>query len=184
VKEDQGVDINMKREWTSPTSYLRHFLRRLQGKDLTVNVPCNGCNECCKLGGDLTLDDGTVFKPTKEGHCPKLINEKCSIYDERPLQCRIYDCRIYALLGLGDKDHPEFTKVIESWEPKLNTKEDEDLLGAFRIATIIVRDKYPDLEIDKAGAKILKFFLQEKQELMRQAVQVRKTKHENINSVP
>jgi Fe-S-cluster containining protein len=163
----------MKRKWHSPTSYLRHYLKRVNRENMDVTVPCNGCNECCKLGGTLTLDDGTVHNPRADGSCGFLIDEKCSIYNSRPEQCRIYDCRIYALIGLGDKDHPNFTKVIEEWQPEFKTKEDVDLYAALRIATSVMKKKYPELIMAKVGAKILVFFLKHKDELMHQAREMR-----------
>jgi hypothetical protein len=30
-----------------------------------------------------------------------LVDEKCSIYDDRPLACRQYDCRVFAATGLS-----------------------------------------------------------------------------------
>ena len=32
----------------------------------------------------------------ERGACPVLVDDHCSIYDDRPLVCRTYDCRIYA----------------------------------------------------------------------------------------
>lgn len=50
---------------------------------------CDMCGECCRnlsfseIYSDL--DDGT-------GKCRYLVGNKCSIYNDRPLKCRIDDC--------------------------------------------------------------------------------------------
>ena len=42
----------------------------------------------------------------ENGHCPMLIDDKCSIYEHRPITCRSYDCRIFPAAGIvaGDDD--------------------------------------------------------------------------------
>lgn len=70
-----------------------------------------GCSECCKKGdyplselelnyimqGYIKLDNETkmiiqenIKKIKKGGACPFLINKKCSIYDYRPIICRVH----------------------------------------------------------------------------------------------
>jgi Fe-S-cluster containining protein len=74
-------------------------------------VPCGTCNMCCKLftpyltpkeiaSGQypLSLIDGpegpiVALYRKPEGGCGMLIDDKCSIYENRPLSCRQYDCR-------------------------------------------------------------------------------------------
>src|SRR5207237_7695683 len=36
----------------------------------------------------------------ERGHCPMLVEGRCSIYEHRPRTCRAYDCRIFAATGL------------------------------------------------------------------------------------
>lgn len=83
-------------------------------------VPCGSCNACCKLlSPHLTPDEVssgkypisliqstpemimrdptigpvvTMFK-NKDGGCSMFIDNKCSIYEDRPRACRIFDCR-------------------------------------------------------------------------------------------
>lgn len=51
--------------------------------------PCDQCGECCRnlnlspLYSDLDRGDGT---------CRYLSGNRCSIYEERPLLCRIDEC--------------------------------------------------------------------------------------------
>jgi Fe-S-cluster containining protein len=76
-----------------------------------VNVPCGECNKCCSLSPLLTpeefesgkyvytfmkteFDEGPVVAiPRNKNGCIYLIDGKCSIYDDRPMSCRIFDCR-------------------------------------------------------------------------------------------
>ena len=83
-------------------------------------VPCGSCNACCKLlAAHLTPDEVSsgkypisLIQPTpemimrdptvgpvvtmfknKNGGCSMFIDNKCSIYNDRPIACRIFDCR-------------------------------------------------------------------------------------------
>lgn len=50
---------------------------------------CTCCGECCRK-----LDKSDVYKELDrgDGTCKYLDGNKCSIYDERPLLCRIDEC--------------------------------------------------------------------------------------------
>ena len=83
-------------------------------------VPCGSCTLCCeKLSPFLTpeeINSGkypiSLISPTqehlnlnpnvgplvvlyrkKEGGCGMFVNGKCSIYEDRPIACRQFDCR-------------------------------------------------------------------------------------------
>lgn len=85
-----------------------------------ADVPCGTCVKCCTtLAPYLTPDEITsgkypisltqpthadlmdnpdcgpiitIFK-SKGGGCASLIDSQCSIYDDRPIACRQFDCR-------------------------------------------------------------------------------------------
>ncbi len=85
-----------------------------------IDVPCGSCTACCKLLSPhltpeevssgkypisltmpsieiLAIDPTvgpvvTMFK-NKDGGCTMFIDNKCSIYKDRPLACRQFDCR-------------------------------------------------------------------------------------------
>jgi uncharacterized protein len=84
-----------------------------------AEVPCGTCTACCTasqfvhigpeeadtlahIPADLLFPApraprGHVLLGYDErGHCPMLVEEKCSIYAHRPKACRTYDCRIFA----------------------------------------------------------------------------------------
>lgn len=77
-------------------------------------LKCGGCRKCC-LGDTITLhpgDDPTRYKTKvvdgkrvlakgKDGNCIYLGVSGCRIYGRQPMECRVFDCRKYALLFSG-----------------------------------------------------------------------------------
>jgi Fe-S-cluster containining protein len=89
-----------------------------------ADVPCDGCTACCRssqfvhIAPDETdtlaavpvalrfpapgLPRGHVVLGYDErGHCPMLVDDRCSIYEARPRACRTYDCRVFAASGVA-----------------------------------------------------------------------------------
>lgn len=89
-----------------------------------VDVPCGSCTACCRSSYFVHIQPhevetlrripvalrfpapglpaGNVLLGYDErGHCPMLVDDRCSIYEHRPLTCRAYDCRIFAAAGLS-----------------------------------------------------------------------------------
>jgi uncharacterized protein len=92
-----------------------------------ADVPCNGCTACCTaaqfvhIGPDERatlariprkllfpaplMPEGHVVLPhDARGHCPMLVDARCSIYEDRPQTCRTYDCRVFAATGVEPDD--------------------------------------------------------------------------------
>ncbi len=125
-----------------PTGSLATFLRKLDQviKRKQADVPCNGCTACCReplLDVELTDAEAQRLKSHQDekgwkldkqadGSCVYLIDNRCSIYAERPVTCKSYDCRFHLL---GTPISHEMTTLIEAvqeWEPfKLPTVEDK-----------------------------------------------------------
>jgi Fe-S-cluster containining protein len=72
------------------------------------DVPCNGCTACCRqqivrlTGGDMQnmaiydwrqIGEFRVLNNKPNGECVHLGPGGCTIYEQRPLVCRTYDCR-------------------------------------------------------------------------------------------
>ncbi len=111
-------------------------------------VPCNGCTACCRssqfvhIGPDerdtLARIPSELLFPApgrprghvvlgydERGHCPMLIDDKCSIYDHRPQTCRAYDCRIFAASGIdADPEKVEITRRTRRWQFGFSTDDD------------------------------------------------------------
>ena len=66
-----------------------------------MNFPCTGCGCCCRViswADDVVVRDDPdhplYFPYThKNGVCEKLIDNKCSVYETRPMMCRIEESR-------------------------------------------------------------------------------------------
>jgi Fe-S-cluster containining protein len=51
-----------------------------------------------------------------KGHCPMLVDDKCSIYEHRPQTCRTYDCRIFAATGIAvEQSQAEIAERASTW---------------------------------------------------------------------
>jgi len=106
----------------------------------TAQVSCDGCTACCTssqfvhVAPDETetlariprellfpapgLPDGHVVLGYDErGHCPMLVDGRCSIYEHRPRTCRTYDCRVLPAAGFeSDEDVPvEIGRRASRW---------------------------------------------------------------------
>jgi Fe-S-cluster containining protein len=103
----------------------------------TSAVPCGTCTACCTssqfvhIAPDETatlarvpralrfaapgLPEGHVVVGYDEhGHCPLLVDGRCSIYDDRPRTCRTYDCRIFAAAGVVP-EHAHVARRSNRW---------------------------------------------------------------------
>lgn len=102
-------------------SWLGAIRGAIAGERASV-VPCDGCTACCtssqfvEIEPDETaararIDPGLLFPAPgrpghdvlgydERGHCPMLVNGRCSIYEDRPRACRTYDCRVFAATGI------------------------------------------------------------------------------------
>ena len=113
----------------------------------TADVPCEGCTACCRsaqfihvapdeaealaripkalLAPAPGLPSGHVVMGYDErGHCPMLVDDRCSIYEHRPRTCRTYDCRVFNATGV-DVDHkPLIAERVARW--RFDTTDDVD----------------------------------------------------------
>ena len=103
-------------------SWLTDMQRAIRG-ECGSDVPCRGCTACCTssqfvhIGPDevdtLARIPAELLFPAprlpvghvvlgydERGHCPMLIDNRCSIYQHRPQACRTYDCRVFPAAGL------------------------------------------------------------------------------------
>jgi hypothetical protein len=138
------------------SSWMDEMEGALRG-DRGSDVPCDGCTACCTssqfvhIGPDEveTLDHipaDLVFPAPRlpvghvllgydeRGHCPMLIDNRCSIYEHRPRTCRTYDCRVLSAAGLeGDDDKGSIAQQARRWRfsfPTRAARAEYDALGA------------------------------------------------------
>ena len=140
---------------------MRRALRGEQGSD----VPCGTCTACCTssqfvhIGPDEVdtlahIPPALLFPAPRlppghvllgydgHGHCPMLIEGRCSIYDHRPRTCRTYDCRVFPAAGIGaDEDGPakvEIARRAQRWRFTYPTGADRTRHEAVRAAAAFV----------------------------------------------
>ena len=136
-------------------------LRGERGSD----VPCGGCTACCTSSQfiDIAPDESDtlaripaellfpaprrprghlVLGYDEHGHCPMLIDDKCSIYEHRPRTCRTYDCRIFPAAGLAieDDDKAPIARRVRRWQFTFPTQGDRNEHDAVRAAATFLRD--------------------------------------------
>jgi uncharacterized protein len=134
------VDRDRSDEGDLPAGDFAQWMIELRGAlrgERTADVPCDGCTACCtssqfvhiapeetdtlaRIPAELLfpapqLPSGHVVLGYDEhGRCPMLIDEACSIYEDRPTACRTYDCRIFpaAAVDADDSGNGDGTKVL------------------------------------------------------------------------
>ena len=141
-------------------TWLRATLATLQD-DVPADVPCGPCNACCRTFHQLHLRPGErrarkllpkeylSFAPglppgylvlgyTERGACPVLVGGRCTIYEDRPLVCRTYDCRLYAATGV-EADRAEIAEQVRRWRFAYLAPEDRELHDAVLAAVRFIR---------------------------------------------
>jgi uncharacterized protein len=150
-----------------PAGDFSTWMTQMQGAIRGANsseVPCDGCTACCTasqfihIGPDERdtlahvpaellfpaprLAPGNVLMGYDErGHCPMLVDNRCSIYEHRPKTCRTYDCRVFAATGLepdGDEKE-EIAARARRWRFGVAHEADRSTLDAVRAAVAYLR---------------------------------------------
>jgi len=111
----------------------------LQSGTGATAVPCGACTACCRSSMFVHINPEEtqtiqqiprallfdapglpkghlVMGYNDKGHCPMLVDNKCSIYEYRPQTCRSYDCRVFAATGVPvDRDQPDIAHRVNAW---------------------------------------------------------------------
>jgi uncharacterized protein len=128
------------------------------------DVPCGSCTACCTasqfihIGPDETdtlahIPVGVLFPAPRlprghvlmgydaRGHCPMLIDGKCSIYAHRPRTCRTYDCRVFPATGIeSDDDKGLIAEQANRWSFSYQGDDDRTQHDAVRASALYLRD--------------------------------------------
>ena len=146
------------------SSWLRH-IRIAQINDHGVDVPCGACLACCKSSYFIHirpeetqtlaciprkilfpapgLPKGNMLLGYDErGCCPMPVNDRCSIYEHRPLTCRGYDCRVFVAAGIeaDDDNKALITRHVRRWKFSYPTRLDRDQHAAVQAAALFLRE--------------------------------------------
>ncbi len=147
--------------------WLRNAEASLRSEPGASNVPCETCTACCRSSMFVHIRPEEIQTlrriPRKllfpapglpkghlvmgyndKGHCPMLIDNKCSIYEDRPRTCREYDCRIFAATGIAidEQTQKDIAERVAFWtfsyEGEESEAEQEILKDA---ATFLIRNR-------------------------------------------
>ena len=157
VNDQQNLPAGDFVSWLRDT---RRALATQQGAD----VPCGECTACCRssyfihikpeetetlahipdellFAAPGQVEGNVVMGFDEHGCCPMLIEDKCSIYEHRPVTCRNYDCRIFPAAGIsaGDKDKDLITQHVLRWKFDYSDKHASRQHSALRAAAEFLR---------------------------------------------
>lgn len=149
------------------SAWLAEMLGAMRG-DWPSVVPCAGCTACCTssqfvhIGPDerdtLAHIPAELLFPAprlplghvvlgydERGHCPMLVDNRCSIYEHRPRTCRTYDCRVFPASGVSPEDSDGLiAQRARRWRFTYATEAAEDQHEAVRAAaTLLDEDSAP-----------------------------------------
>ncbi len=141
-------------DFSSWLAQMQDAIRGERGSD----VPCNGCTACCTSSQFIHVEpdetDTLAHVPAEllfpapllprghvllgydeRGHCPMLIDNRCSIYEHPPRACRTYDCRIFPATGieLDDDEKRLIAERARRWRfdfPTAAGREEHDAVEA------------------------------------------------------
>ncbi len=146
------------------SSWLRRTRHGLANEKEAV-VPCGDCKACCissyfiHIRPEETKTRSRINKKLlfpapglpkgnmllgyfENGFCPMMIDDRCSIYEDRPLTCRTYDCRIFTAAGTvaGDEDKALINQRVLSWKFSYPTQSDRNQHSAVQAAALFLRE--------------------------------------------
>jgi uncharacterized protein len=152
-------------ETTTPAGELSSWLAAMVQAlrtDAGSDVPCAGCTACCRSSQFVHIepdeldtlahvpDELTFPAPGRprghvvlgydeRGHCPMLVEDRCSIYAHRPRACRTYDCRVFPAAGVTP-DQPLVAERARRWEFRYRDGQARAEHEAVRAAARFVQD--------------------------------------------
>ena len=155
------------------SSWMDEVLGAINGEHGS-DVPCDGCTACCTasqfihIGPDevdtLSCIPAELLFPAprlprghvvlgydERGHCPMLVDNRCSIYEHRPRTCRTYDCRIFPATGLAldEVDKALINQRARRWRFSHPSDADQVRHEAVKSAATFLR-QHPDVVPDGA----------------------------------
>jgi Fe-S-cluster containining protein len=146
--------------------WLKRFQTALKNES-GMDVKCGDCNACCRASQFIHIKpeekatlagiDKRLLFPAPglpkgnlvmgyngTGCCPMLKNGICSIYQDRPITCRTYDCRLFAAAGIlaGGKEKYLVNRQVRRWRFSYkNALDREKHLAVISAADFLKRNK-------------------------------------------
>lgn len=122
------------------SSWLHSTEASLRSGNSGAEVPCGVCRGCCRSSMFIHIkpeETQTIRRIPRallvpapgrpkgqvlmgyndKGQCPMLIDNQCSIYEDRPQTCRDYDCRIFTATGISvdQQAQHEIAQRVQEW---------------------------------------------------------------------
>jgi Fe-S-cluster containining protein len=120
------------------TEWRDRLLVALDGAASGMAVPCGTCTACCTSSQFVLIEPDEVETLARvpaalrfpapgrppghvvlgydaQGRCPMLVDGVCSIYEDRPRTCRVYDCRVFAATGVEPEAQPAIAARVREW---------------------------------------------------------------------
>lgn len=143
------------------SSWLSSALAAL-AEEAPADVPCGSCNACCRTSHFIHVrpeerrtrarlprellfpapglpPGNLVLGYDEAGCCPMLVAGRCTVYEDRPLACRTYDCRVYAATGVPT-DRDAIAEQARRWTFGYPTADDRERQAAVLAAVRFVRE--------------------------------------------
>src|ERR1039458_5489184 len=123
----------------------------LQSGNGEADVPCGVCRGCCRSSMFIHIkpeETQTIRRIPRallvpapgrpkgqvlmgyndKGQCPMLIDNQCSIYEDRPQTCRDYDCRIFTATGISvdQQAQHEIAQRVQEWAFNFESEESRE----------------------------------------------------------
>lgn len=138
-------------------------------RDAASDVPCDGCTACCRSSQFIHVTpadaDAVAHIPSallfpapglpaghyvlgydERGHCPMLVDDRCSIYEHRPTTCRTYDCRVFAATGIDvAEEKPLVAERVREWRFDESAADDERTGAAIMTAAAYLAEHRGEL---------------------------------------
>jgi Fe-S-cluster containining protein len=146
------------------SSWLRHAREALI-TECGTEVECGECSACCSSSYFIHIRPeeaqtlGRIRKSLlvaapgqpkghlvlgydRNGQCPLLKGGKCSIFEQRPITCRTYDCRVYAAAGILESEDgtSKISQRVRRWKFHYPTKLDLREHLAVQAAATFIRE--------------------------------------------
>ena len=74
-----------------------------------------------------------------------LVDGGCSIYENRPRACRVYDCRVFAATGVTPSDKPAVAERVRQWRFSFEHPDAPAISEALQTAVASLRELPPDV---------------------------------------
>lgn len=134
-------------------------------RTIDADVPCGSCTGCCRASYFIHIrphehralariprallfpapgapPGHVLLGYDDQGRCPMLVDERCSIYEDRPQTCREFDCRVFAATGIAlDAAGPQapIAAQVRRWRFELRDETERGELAAVRAAAAFLQ---------------------------------------------